>query len=629
MTAIRLSAAQSVRLAIAVAAVIAAIAVPPLLSPSLLDILVLSAIYSILAIGLDILMGYTGLDSLGQAAFFGLAAYSLGILTVKHDTNWFLAAAVGLGACVLLAATFGLLAVRVRGLYFLLITLALGQLLWGGVQRWGALTGGFNGLNGVTAPTDRLTDPVDFAYLALAVFAIFLLILRLIVSSPFGLALRGCRDQELRMRTLGFRPYWIKWLAFIIAAIAAGVAGLLNASYTSFVSPSDISLQTSFVIMLMVIVGGAGSIYGAVIGAIVITVLQYELSVYSPEWWLTILGVIYMATTVFLPKGVMGFLGDTPQLLGRALLRFKTTSPVEDQFDLEAADGIPPAQAPTPTPTPDQPAMHAGFITAREPGPLEAAGASTDRQEVLALSGIGKTFGGFAALTDVTLQFWEGERTAIIGPNGAGKTTLFNVITGLERSSAGAIRLFGDDVTKQPPATRPALGMARTFQVTKLFLPLTVMDNLILGVLGWTARGEQYTMWRPTKQIRSLRERAEEELERTGLIDYRNVVVSELSYGHQKQLDIALALASSPKLLLLDEPTAGLSESEAHRMAAIVEQLPEHITVLIIEHNLDVVFRLTNRTIVLEHGHVLMDGPQETVRESEEVRRIYFGTAVA
>ena len=625
MTALRLSAAQSARLTIAVAAIIAAIVVPPLLSPSLLDILVLSAIYSILAIGLDVLMGYTGLDSLGQAAFFGLAAYSLGILTVKHDTNWFLAAAVGLVACVILAATFGLLAVRVRGLYFLLITLALGQLLWGGVQRWGALTGGFNGLNGVTAPTDRLTDPVDFAYLALAVFAIFLLVLRLIVSSPFGLALRGCRDQELRMRTLGFRPYWIKWLAFIIAAVAAGVAGLLNASYTSFVSPSDISLQTSFVIMLMVIVGGAGSIYGAVIGAVVITVLQYELSVYSPEWWLTILGVIYMATTVFLPKGVMGFLGNAPQLLGRALLRLKAAGPVEDSFDLEAAGGIPPAQVPTP----DHPAEHAGFIAARESGPLENPAASSDRQEVLALSGIGKSFGGFSALTDVTLKFWEGERTAIIGPNGAGKTTLFNVITGLERSSAGAIRLFGVDVTRQPPSTRPALGMARTFQVTKLFLPLTVMDNLILGVLGWTARGEQYTMWRPTRQIRSLRERAEEELERTGLIDYRNVVVSELSYGHQKQLDIALALASSPKLLLLDEPTAGLSESEARRMAAIVEQLPEHITVLIIEHNLDVVFRLTNRTIVLEHGQVLMDGPQETVRESEEVRRIYFGTAVA
>ena len=625
MTTMRLSAVQSARLAIAVAAVIAAITVPPLLSPSLLDILVLSAIYSILAIGLDILMGYTGLDSLGQAAFFGLAAYSLGILTVKHDTNWFLAAAVGLGACLLLAATFGLLAVRVRGLYFLLITLALGQLLWGGVQRWGALTGGFNGLNGVTAPTQRLTDPVDFAYLALAVFAIFLLVLRLIVSSPFGLALRGCRDQELRMRTLGFRPYWLKWLAFIIAAIAASVAGLLNASYTSFVSPSDISLQTSFVIMLMVIVGGAGSIYGAVIGAVVITVLQYELSVYSPEWWLTILGVIYMATTVFLPKGVMGFLGNTPQLLSRALLRLRASAPVEDPFDLEAADGVPPAQAVTP----DHPAEHAGFIAARESGPPETAGARSNRQEVLALSGIGKSFGGFSALTDVTLKFWEGERTAIIGPNGAGKTTLFNVITGLERSSAGTIRLFDTDVTRQPPSTRPALGMARTFQVTKLFLPLTVMDNLILGVLGWTARGEQYTMWRPTRQIRSLRERAEEELERTGLTDYRNVVVSELSYGHQKQLDIALALASSPKLLLLDEPTAGLSESEAHRMAAIVEQLPQHITVLIIEHNLDVVFRLTNRTIVLEHGQVLMDGPQETVRESEEVRRIYFGTAVA
>jgi len=188
--------------------------------------------------------------------------------------------------------------------------------------------------------------------------------------------------------------------------------------------------------------------------------------------------------------------------------------------------------------------------------------------------------------------------------------------------------VFGVDVTDRPPMSRPALGLARTFQVTRLFAPLTVMDNMMLGLLGWTERTHQYTMWRPTRGMGQLQARAEHELMRCGLADFRHETVSTLSYGHQKQLDIALALASSPKLLLLDEPTAGLSESEARRMMTLVEDLPASITVVIIEHNLDFVFRLTDRAVVLDHGQVLMDGPQAQIRQSEEVQRIYFGSAV-
>jgi len=589
-----------------------AILVPQILPPYALDILVLSLIYAILAVGLDVLMGYTGLDSLGQAAFFGSAAYALGILTANYGVNWFAAAGIALVLCLLLAAAFGLLAVRLRGLYFLLITLALGQVLWGGVQRWGSLTGGYNGLSGVTRPMDALINPINFTYFVMVVFAAVVLAVRLLVISPFGLGLQGCRDNELRLKTLGYRPFQIKWIAFVIVGVTAGVAGLLNASYNSFVAPSDISLQVAFTVMLMVIIGGAGSIIGAVIGAFIITALQQGLSIYMPNWWVIVLGAVYMLTTLFFPTGVVGAL---------RLTRWTSRSRrVRDQHEETVLEPLP---------------GRGGMVTARvstvrpmaDQSRSIGANVNLGGQEVLALHGVSKSFGGFKALEDVSLSFGSAERTAIIGPNGAGKTTLFNVISGLLTPSQGRIVLQGHDITGHSPRQRPALGLARTFQVTTLFPPLTVSDNMILGLLGWTAREFQYTMWKPTKRIQSLRDRARQELARVGLDKYSEVVVRKLSYGHQKQLDIALALATDPKVLLLDEPTAGLSQADAAGMMELIEGLPPELTVIIIEHNLDVVFGLTARLIVLDHGQVLIEGPQDVVRSSDEVRRIYFGAA--
>jgi branched-chain amino acid transport system ATP-binding protein len=245
---------------------------------------------------------------------------------------------------------------------------------------------------------------------------------------------------------------------------------------------------------------------------------------------------------------------------------------------------------------------------------------------ILQLDGIGLSFGGFRVLDEISLTFTEGERAAIIGPNGAGKTTLFNVISGIYKPSDGSIKVSGVDLTDKPTYARPSVGLARTFQVTKVFGPLTVRENMMLGLLGWTERNRQYSMHIPRDRAKSLVERTEFELERIGLADFANEEVINLSYGHQKQLDIGLALASEPDLLLLDEPTAGLSQSEASRMMKLVSELPSEITVLIIEHNLDFLFNLTDRLVVLESGKVLLDGEQHEVRRSEEVRKIYFGS---
>ena len=596
------------RLTIGAVLLIAAIAIPFNMSAYLLNVLILALIFGIVAIGLDILMGYTGLDSLGQAAFYGTSAYTIGILTVNNDVNWFVAALAALALAGLLAVAFGFVAVRLGGLYFLLITLAFGQVLWGGVQRWGDFTGGFNGLSGVPMPAEFLTEPLNFCYVALAIFVAVLALARLIVSSPFGLGLRGCRDDEQRLGTLGFRSFRLKWIAFVIAGLFAALGGILSASFNSFVSPSDMDLQLSFAIMLMVIVGGAGYIYGAVVGAVIVTVLQYELSVYIEDWWLVVLGLVYMVTAVFLPNGVLG----------------SVRLPARWRGGGTAADGPAPSDGAGEPAEIAAPAPPDVAVPSRAGGVVSAVRA--DEPPILALDEIRLAFGGFKALDGVTLDVQPGERTAIIGPNGAGKTTLFNVVSGIYRPTSGSIAVAGSDLTGRPPHARTAVGLARTFQVTKVFMPLTVLDNMTLGLLGWTERRHQYTMLRRTGRAGELRQRAIAQLERIGLADLADVPVHSLSYGHQKQLDIGLALASEPRLLLLDEPTAGLSQSESQRMMGLVAELPGDITVLIIEHNLDFVFSLTDRLVVLNHGQVLVDGRQDEVRGSEEVRRIYFGT---
>ena len=289
----------------AVALVVAAVL--PIIGPTYwLDLAILSLIFAILAIGLNILMGYTGLDSLGQAAFYGIAAYTLGVLTSRYDISWPLAAAAALVGGTALAAILGLIAVRLRGLLFLLVTLAFGQLLWGAANRWGSLTGGANGLSGVSAPASWLRRSEPFYYMTLLVFILVFVIARRIIRSPFGLTLRAIREQELRSSTLGYHTYRHAYLAFVIAGFFASVAGILGASYNRFVSLRDVSLELSFEAMLMVILGGAGTIAGPVIGAFGITGLRYLLSIYIQEWWLIILGAIFVIATIYLPNGVTG-----------------------------------------------------------------------------------------------------------------------------------------------------------------------------------------------------------------------------------------------------------------------------------------------------------------------------------
>lgn len=298
--------------AVAVGLVLLALLVmPPYLSSFMLSLLTQAIIYSILAMSLDLILGYTGLASLGHAAYFGLGAYSVGILATQYGARFWTTLTVGIFLAVAVAAVFGLVALRATGVYFLMITLALGMVVWGLAHRWVSMTSGDNGISGVPRPDLGLpwsfADSVPFYYLALIGLLLAFAFLRILVRSPFGHTLVGIRESETRMRTLGYHVWLHKYIGFVIAGAVGGFAGVIWAYYNGFVSPADAELATSVEVLLMVALGGRGTLFGPAIGAGVIVMLKNLVSVYTHRW-LLILGTVYIGTIVYAPDGIVGTL---------------------------------------------------------------------------------------------------------------------------------------------------------------------------------------------------------------------------------------------------------------------------------------------------------------------------------
>lgn len=297
-------------LAVVAAVALAAVAAP-LLPSYPLTLLTQAVIIAILAMSLDVLLGYTGLSSLGHAAYFGVAAYAVGILATEKQAGFLVCLVVGVAMAALCAALFGLLAIRAVGTYFLMITLALGMVVWGLAFRWVSMTKGDNGIAGVPRPELGLPwslwAPLPFFYFALTAMVIAWALLALIVRSPFGLTLKGIRESESRMRALGYNVWLHKYLAFVIAGTFAGFAGVFWAYYNGFVSPVDVQLVTSVETLLMVALGGPGTLAGPALGAAVIVFLKNFVSVYTKRW-LLILGAVYIGVILFAPRGIMGAL---------------------------------------------------------------------------------------------------------------------------------------------------------------------------------------------------------------------------------------------------------------------------------------------------------------------------------
>ena len=323
------------RRAATAAVILAGLATIPSVAPTYyLHLLTLTFCYGIMAMSLDLLVGYTGLSSFGHAAYFGVAGYTAGVLATRFEWGFWPVAGTGMAAAALTAAVFGLLAIRAIGPYFLIITLALGQVIWGLAYRWVSMTGGDNGLRGIPRPLLgfglNLGRIQEFYYFALSVTAVATGLMYLLVSSPFGLSLRGIRESESRMRVLGYNTFLHKYLIFVIAGLFSGLAGILYIYYNSFVSPSDVNLVASANALLMVILGGTGTLFGSLVGSALLVFLQNLLSGITQRW-LTVLGVILVLSVIYAPRGIVG---AARTILARATLRPR------------AQGGAPPAQKP-------------------------------------------------------------------------------------------------------------------------------------------------------------------------------------------------------------------------------------------------------------------------------------------
>ena len=565
-----------------------AIVLPPYLGTYYTRFATQIAIYGMAALSVDLLLGYTGLITFGQAALFGVGAYAAGMLTVYGVTNAFVAWPLAILVSMLFALAIGSLSLRTRGFQFIMVTLAFAQMVYyfaQSLRNWG-------GDDGFTVPQRNhlgfvsLADHATFYYVVLGLLVLVVFIASRIVGSEFGMVIRGIRDNERRVAAVGFPPYRYKLVIFVIAGGIAGLAGALMANHAKFVSPATLSWQLSGELLAMVILGSANSLIGPILGAAFFLAFRDVLSDFT-EHWMLFFGPLLVARVLLLKDGIWGMLlratgaGDAP------------AAPEVDGPELTAP------------------------IADSKPGAIAMS------EFVLEIHHLCKAFGALIATDDVTLSIRKGETHALIGPNGAGKTTLVGQLTGELRPDAGRITFDGRDITDLPTARRARLGLARSFQITSIFDSFTAEGNVALAVQA--TEPHSFRFWTPAERIARLRQPARRLLEDVGLGRLGNLIASRMSHGQHRQLELGMALAIHPVMLLLDEPMAELGIEESRAMSQLLASIKGQYTILLIEHDMDVVFSLADRISVLVGGRIIASGTADEIRNHPAVRVAYLG----
>jgi len=553
-----------------------------------------AVIFALACMALNILVGYTGLTSFGHGAWFGLAAYAAAIAQRELFPGSFvlpiaLALAVVFGA----SFVFGFLILRRRGVYFSLLTLALSAVLFSIAFRWTEVTGGENGLGGIKRPEWLgVSFESAWAYYVLVSVVAFVALVALwrFHRSPLGSVLVAIRENEQRARFLGYATNRYKLVAFVASAGLTGFAGTLLLFNNRMTSAEPISVAFSGELLAMVIIGGMRSFLGPAIGALFFVVFRDALSRYT-ENWLLYFGLLFVVFVVYSPTGLVG-------LYQRVTARWRPRT-VED-----AAMSARQAGAVT---LPD-------FLKPREhaDGPI------------LVASSIALSFGGIRAVRDFSMRMRDRVLHALIGPNGAGKTTAFNLISGMYAPQQGTIDLAGRAIAGLPPEAVTQAGVGRSFQITNLFPTLSVAENVRLAVQARDRR--RFDFWRPTGALADVESRTAEVVRTMGLSGVERAQAGSLSYGGQRLLDMALALGTQPRVLLLDEPLAGLAAAERERVGRLIKDVSRDLPVLLVEHDIDRVFALADAVTVMNDGAVLVDGTVEDARGSPEVQAVYIGS---
>jgi ABC-type branched-subunit amino acid transport system ATPase component/ABC-type branched-subunit amino acid transport system permease subunit len=553
------------------------------------------------SVSYNLMLGYAGMVSFAHAAYYGVGAYTVAVLFQRYH----LPVLEGLLVAPVVAAAFGLVtglvALRAVRLYFSLLTLAISQLLYSLIFSWTDVTGGNNGIHSLAVP-DQLTDYTTLYYVVAAIVGVCLVLMFLITRSPFGAALAAIRENRERARSIGINVRAYELAVFTIAATFAGVAGGLFAVFQGEAYPEMLYWTQNAQPVVVTLLGGTGSFLGPAIGALVYTELANLLSKNFSYQFDVILGAIVLAVVLIAPGGF----SSLPELFATLRSRFRDAAPSAVVESLGESIGRADA-----TRAVRVEAVHA------DPVPVERG------EPLLRVEGLSKSFGGLHAVRDVDLVVLAGDRHAIIGPNGAGKSTLFNLITGRLRPSAGRVTFAGRDVTGRPPHVIARAGIGRAFQITMIFPKLSVRQNLQYAML---ARGGLTV--RPFGLAdRMFRDEAMDLLGAVGLDGYAELPAGQLSHGDQRAIELAISLALGSRLVLLDEPTAGMSALETRNAMELVRRVAQEkrLTLLFCEHDMEVVFGTATTVTVMHQGRVLTEGTPDQVRADPDVQKVYLG----
>jgi branched-chain amino acid transport system ATP-binding protein len=549
------------------------------------------AIYTLYGAGVNLLVGYTGLVPFGASVFFGCASYAAAVSLKGTLNNEAEALIFAVAFSLVLAAAIALIILRRRGLYFSLLTLAFSQIAFEIAYKWTDLTGGENGIQGVPRPW-LVSDWSFHVFTVITVTAGMWLLWRL-AHTPFGRALQALRDNEQRMQSLGYSTFRLKFEAFVILGGVVGYAGALLALMLRGAYADNLGWQHAGDALLMTVLGGVHQFLGPLWGAIAFTLLQDRLSAITESWWLMFAPIIILFALLS-PEGIQG---AVQRLLRR-----------EQRWTL-VRSGIP-----------QRPDRIAPFRDAQRRD-MDA------EKPILTVRGVHKRFGSLIVASDIQLDVHPYRLHSLIGPNGAGKTTFFNMLTGLLRADAGAITFDDHDITQLPIHRRIRLGLGRSFQILSVFRNLTTFENVRVAVQARST--EQNNLWRDAYTIEEINSRTWSLLAAVGLEDRAAESCANLSHGEQRLLEIAIALATDAKLLLLDEPLAGLAEADREVVGALIRQLATTHAVLLIEHDIDRVLALSDRITVLHQGRVIADGKPTDVANNPDVITAYMGTARA